>query len=165
MKQHRFRRFAALLCSLVLLLAALPALAKSRAIEVSAAEYPVEIDGWYSSMEEVAVYLTLYGELPENFLTKNEAESLGWNNRLGNLDEVAPGCSIGGNRYGNYEGHLPDAKGRRWTECDINYEGGYRNGERICFSSDGLIYYTNDHYATFTQVIVTLDELPDSPQA
>ncbi len=161
MKQHRFRWLTLLLCLLAALFLNASALAAKNAIEVSAAEYPVEADGWYSSMEEVAVYLASYGELPENFLKKNEAERLGWNNRLGNLDEVAPGCSIGGNRFGNYEGVLPDAKGRTWIECDINYEGGYRNGERICYSSDGLIYYSDDHYATFTRVIVDFDEDAD----
>ena len=71
---------------------------------------------------------------------------------------MAPGCSIGGNRFGNYEGLLPEAKGRKYTECDINYEGGYRNGERIVFSNDGLIFYTNDHYQTFTPVEVIVEE-------
>ena len=109
-------------------------------------------------MEEVAVYLTLYDKLPGNFLSKYDAEDLGWDNRKGNLDKVAPGCSIGGNRFGNYEGLLPEAKGRKYTECDINYEGGYRNGERIVFSNDGLIFYTNDHYQTFTPVEVIVEE-------
>ena len=120
--------------------------------------YPVEEDGWYSTMEEVAVYLTLYEKLPGNFISKYDAENLGWDNRKGNLDKVAPGCSIGGNRFGNYEGLLPEAKGRKYTECDINYDGGYRNGERIVFSNDGLIFYTSDHYQTFTPVKVIVEE-------
>ncbi|MGN1069057.1 MAG: ribonuclease domain-containing protein [Candidatus Fimadaptatus sp.] len=57
--------------------------------------------------------------------------------------------SIGGDRFGNREGLLPDARGRQYYECDVNYDGGYRGGERIVFSSDGLIYYTCDHYNTF----------------
>ena len=109
-------------------------------------------------MEEVAVYLATYDDLPHNFITKKEAGNKGWDNRKGNLDEVAPGCSIGGDRFGNYEGQLPDKKGRKWTECDINYLGGYRGGERIVFSNDGLIYYTDDHYATFTQIKVVFEE-------
>lgn len=58
--------------------------------------------------------------------------------------------SIGGDHFGNYEGQLPEAKGRSYKECDIDYEGGYRGGIRIIFSNDGLIYYTDDHYNTFT---------------
>ena len=132
--------------------------AKTETLVVCAADYPVEEDGWYSTMEEVAVYLTLYEKLPGNFISKYDAEELGWDNRKGNLDKVAPGCSIGGNRFGNYEGLLPEAKGRKYTECDINYDGGYRNGERIVFSNDGLIFYTSDHYQTFTPVKVIVEE-------
>ena len=132
--------------------------AKTETLVVYAADYPVEEDGWYSTMEEVAVYLTLYEKLPGNFISKYDAENLGWDNRKGNLDKVAPGCSIGGNRFGNYEGLLPEAKERKYTECDINYEGGYRNGERVVFSNDGLIFYTSDHYQTFTPVKVIVEE-------
>lgn len=162
MKHSFLRRLSALLLTLVLLVSAIPALA-AKVIEISAADYPVTEDGWYSTMEEVAVYLASFEELPDNFLTKNEAEDLGWDNRKGNLDKVAPGCSIGGNRFGNYEGILPDKKSRTWTECDINYEGGYRGGERICFSNDGLIYYTDDHYESFTQIEVSFEEAASAP--
>lgn len=146
---------------LVLLTAALalplPAMAKAKTIRVDAAQYAVEESGTYTSMEEVAVYLSVYGRLPDNYMTKREAQALGWDNRAGNLDEVAPGKSIGGDRFGNYEGTLPDAQGRTWKECDIDSDGGYRNGLRIVFSSDGLIYYSDDHYTTFTQVVVKGD--------
>ena len=157
MKRSLLARLSALLLALAMLFAAAPALAE-KVIEVMAAQYPVTENGWYSTMEEVAVYLASYEELPDNFLTKNEAEKLGWDNRKGNLHQVAPGCSIGGNRFGNYEGILPDAKNRKWTECDINYEGGYRGAERICFSNDGLIYFSDDHYETFTRVEVVFTD-------
>ncbi|MBQ9061414.1 MAG: ribonuclease [Eubacterium sp.] len=113
-----------------------------------------EIDehGSYTSKEEVALYLHTYGHLPENYITKKQAEKLGWDNRAGNLQDVAPGKSIGGSRFGNYEGLLPDAKGRNYYECDINYEGGYRGAERIIYSDDGLIFYTADHYKSFEQL-------------
>ena len=39
-----------------------------------------------------------------------------------------------------------------YTECDVNYEGGYRGAERIIFSDDGDIYYTGDHYESFEQL-------------
>lgn len=107
-------------------------------------------DGWYSSKSEVALYLYLYGHLPDNYLTKDEAYDLGWNSRKGNLWEVAPGMSIGGDRFGNYEGLLP--QGKQYRECDVDYEGGYRSGERIVYSDDGYIYYTEDHYESFEQL-------------
>lgn len=101
----------------------------------------------YTSKEEVALYLHLYEELPPNFITKNEAKKLGWVNNKGNLSEVAPGMSIGGDNFGNYEGILP--KGKKYHECDIDSDGGYRNSKRIVYSQDGCIYYTEDHYKTF----------------
>ena len=159
MKRRFFARLAAVVLALAAALAVLPAFATGKSVKVSVAEYPVERNGWYSTMEEVAVYLHTYGGLPGNFLTKSEAERLGWDNRKGNLDEVAPGRSIGGNRFGNYEKALPDAKNRKWTECDINYTGGYRGGERIVFSNDGLIYYSRDHYKNFVLVEV-VEEAP-----
>ena len=144
------RILAALLTLLVLLVPS--ALAKT--ITVDAADYDVEEGGRYDAMEEVAIYLTFFEELPENYLTKKEAQALGWESRKGNLWDVAYGCSIGGDRFGNYEGLLPDAKGRKWTECDIDFDGRYRNSKRIVFSNDGLIYYTGDHYETFDEIHV-----------
>lgn len=109
-------------------------------------------DGTYTSKEEVALYIHLYGHLPDNYITKREAEELGWVNREGNLWDVAPGKSIGGSRFGNYEGALPEKDGRTYRECDIDFDGGYRNEKRIVYSDDGLIYYTEDHYTTFERL-------------
>ena len=109
----------------------------------------IDADGEYSSKAEVAAYLNAYHHLPSNYLTKSEAEALGWVASKGNLWEVAPGKSIGGDRFGNREGNLPEKKGRQYYECDIDYDGGTRNAKRIVYSSDGLIYYTEDHYNTF----------------
>lgn len=110
--------------------------------------FPKE-DGTYSSKEEVATYIHEFGHLPSNFITKKEAQELGWDNKEGNLWEVAPGKSIGGDKFGNREGLLPEKTGRKYYECDIDFEGGFRNGKRIVFSDDGLIYYTEDHYESF----------------
>ena len=108
-----------------------------------------EETGIYTDKEQVAFYLHLYGRLPSNYISKKEAERLGWDSREGNLDEVAPGKSIGGGRFGNREGLLPEEKGGTYYECDIDYDGGYRGGKRIVYSNDGLIYYTEDHYNSF----------------
>ena len=109
-------------------------------------------DGEYSDKEHVAAYLREFGELPSNYITKKDAQALGWVSSLGNLWEVAPGMSIGGDRFGNYEGQLPTAKGRKYFECDIDFEGTFRNAKRIIFSNDGLIFYTEDHYKTFEEM-------------
>lgn len=107
-------------------------------------------NGSYSSKEEVALYIHTYGKLPSNYITKSEAYDLGWEPRLGNLREVAKGKSIGGDRFSNRERTLPYKQGRQYYECDIDYDGGHRGAKRIVYSSDGLVYYTEDHYATFT---------------
>lgn len=106
-------------------------------------------DGKYYSKEDVALYIYQYKELPCNYLTKKEAEKMGWVSSKGNLWKVTDKMVIGGDRFGNYEGLLPSKKGRTYTECDVNYNGGHRGSERIIFSNDGLIYYTGDHYNTF----------------
>jgi hypothetical protein len=108
----------------------------------------IDEDGSYTTKEDVALYIHIYGKLPSNFITKKEAEKLGWTG--GSLEPYAPGKSIGGSRFGNYEGILPEAKGRKYYECDIDTLGAKKRGaKRIIFSSDGLIYYTEDHYETF----------------
>ena len=108
----------------------------------------IDEDGSYTTKEDVALYIHTYGHLPGNFITKKEAQALGWSG--GSLEPYAPGKCIGGSRFGNYEGLLPEAEGRTYTECDINTLGADKRGaERIVFSNDGLIYYTGDHYESF----------------
>ena len=109
-------------------------------------------DAQVSDRDGVALYLHTYGHLPDNYITKKEAEEIGWRASEGNLWKVAPGYSIGGDRFGNREGLLPKKSGRTYYECDIDYSGGTRNAKRIVFSDDGLIFYTDDHYSSFTQL-------------
>ena len=119
-----------------------------RSVPEEAEEETLDEDGAYTTKEDVALYLHLYGHLPDNFITKKQAQKLGWSD--GSLEPYAPGCSIGGSRFGNYEGMLPDKEGRTWTECDIDTMGAKSRGpKRIVFSNDGLIYYTGDHYKSF----------------
>jgi guanyl-specific ribonuclease Sa len=106
----------------------------------------------YSTMAEVAAYIHEFRSLPPNFITKTEAQKLGWDNAKGNLWEVTDHKSIGGDRFGNREGLLPKAAGRQYYECDINYYGGYRGAQRIVYSNDGLVFYSADHYANFRQL-------------
>lgn len=109
----------------------------------------IDQDGSYTSKEDVALYIHTYGELPKNFITKSEAQDLGWSG--GSLEKYAPGMCIGGDKFGNYEGLLPKKSGRKYYECDIDTLGeSSRGAKRIVFSNDGLIYYTDDHYETFT---------------
>ncbi len=109
----------------------------------------IEEDGYYTSKEDVSLYIHTYGNLPGNYITKKEASELGWESSKGNLWDVTDKKSIGGDKFGNREGKLPIKEGRQYYECDINYEGGYRGAERLVYSNDRLIYYTKDNYDSF----------------
>ena len=129
-----------------------PAQTQTQGTEEAPEEAPEEFllpeDGSYTTAEDVALYLYTYGHLPDNFITKKEARKLGW--EKGSLEPYAPGMCIGGDYFGNYEGLLPEADGREYTECDIDTLGAKSRGaKRIVFSNDGLIYYTPDHYESF----------------
>lgn len=117
--------------------------------------------GPITDVQSIADYLFANGCLPENFMTKKQAQALGWPG--GDLSRYAPGMSIGGDHFGNYEGVLPkyDENGRKITyhECDVNYTRGSRGADRIVFSSNGHVYYTADHYNTFTEIFPSI---PDS---
>ncbi len=114
-------------------------------------ESPIDKDGYYYSCDEVSLYIRTYGELPQNFITKDEARDLGWEG--GSVERFLDGAAIGGDVFKNREGALPKADGRIYYECDIDTNGAdSRGAKRIVFSNDGLIYYTSDHYATFTLI-------------
>ena len=123
--------------------------------ESATVEPGVVLGETYDSKEEVALYIHLYGELPENYITKSEARKLGWEG--GSVEKFAPGKCIGGDRYGNYEGILPEDN--EYKECDIDTLGKKSRGaKRIVFSTDGDIYYTEDHYESFE--VLYGEELP-----
>ena len=109
---------------------------------------------YYYDLENVVLYIEYYGELPDNYITKNEARSLGWEG--GTPERYLEGSAIGGDSFGNREGLLPKGK---YTECDLNTLGkDSRGAERLVFS-DTEYYYTEDHYESFTQVWVENGEV------
>ncbi len=119
------------------------------------ADLPIEGE-YYYDVENVVLYLYLYDELPDNYMTKSEAEKLGWEG--GSVEKYKEGAAIGGDRFGNREGLLPKEDGRSYTECDIDTDGAKSRGaKRLVFSNDGLYYYTEDHYESFDEVTVTED--------
>ena len=121
---------------------------KATAKKESQASSGIREDGSYFSKNDVALYIHTYGKLPSNFITKKQAQALGWSG--GSVEDYAPGKAIGGDYYSNYEGTLPSGS---YHECDINTNGRRSRGaERIVYSSDGRVYYTSDHYESFTQL-------------
>ncbi len=125
-----------------------PALKQQAAVTTT---IQVQESGTYTDKDHVAAYVHQFKKLPSNYITKKDAEKLGWKDQ-GTLDKVAPGKSIGGDRFGNFEKLVPDKEGRSWKEADIDYVKGNRNGKRIIYSNDGLIFYTEDHYKSFKQL-------------
>lgn len=112
-------------------------------------------DGVFDDQYEVAEYIYYYNTLPKNYITKKEAKALGWEG--GGLEAYAPGKCIGGDYFGNYEGLLPEED--EYRECDIDTLGkDSRGAKRIIYSEDGDVYYTSDHYESFTEAYFEEDE-------
>jgi len=88
------------------------------------------------------------GQLPENYLTKQQAIQAGW--RPGKaLENSVPGGQIGGDIFENSTSILPSIPGRVWYEADIGQYGVVRRANRrLLYSNDGLLYVTSDHYKT-----------------
>ena len=115
----------------------------------SSDDISVEESGKYYDKDHVALYIHTYGHLPDNYVTKKEAEKTGWSG--GSVQKYIKGAAIGGDRFGNNEGLLPKKSGRQYYECDIDTNGkSSRGAKRIIYSNDGLVYYTGDHYESFT---------------
>ena len=116
---------------------------------VAVAPKPASVvrEGEYTDKEHLRDYIAAFGTLPKNFITKREAQRLGWTG--GPLEPYAPGKSIGGDFYGNYERTLPQG---RYRECDVDTRGRPRGAKRIIYSDDRRIYYTDDHYGTFKRL-------------
>ena len=100
----------------------------------------------------VTGYLQQHQRLPDYYIRKSAARKQGWDPAKGNLCQVLPGRAIGGDRFSNREGGLPEKNGRSWYEADVNYQCGRRGADRLLYSSDGLIFVTRDHYRHFEQV-------------
>ena len=110
-----------------------------------------------NAAQELADYIDEHGELPENFIRKKEAEARGWKTTYRYVGDLGDGITIGGDYFGNYEQKLPVVKGRKYYEADCFYKGGKRNAYRIIYSTDGHVWYTEDHYNTFIELFPTKD--------
>ncbi|MEY8759670.1 ribonuclease domain-containing protein [Chryseobacterium tongliaoense] len=108
---------------------------------------------YQQSIDQLTAEKTVIGyvkknhQLPDYYITKNEARKQGWNPSKGNLCEVLPGKAIGGDHFSNREGKLP--KDDHYFEADVNYNCGNRNADRIIFTKNGDVYLTKNHYKSF----------------
>ena len=169
-KLIRFSKLFAVLLAAVLILCACSANAVETAkrkkntaapavTETPAAAEPTTEPGPLEEAQRIADYIFEHGELPDSFITKKQAQALGWDTeyKRNYVSDVAPGKSIGGDYFSNYEKLLPVVHGRKYYEADCFYRGGKRNEYRIIYSNDGHVWYTEDHYQTFTELFPTKD--------
>lgn len=97
-------------------------------------------------------WLKYFGKLPNYYVTEEEAYNNGWK-RGKSPAKFIPGKMLTMGIQNNSNGHLSQADGRIWYEADINDYEGKRNGHRVLWSNDGLIFVTYDHYETFYEII------------
>ena len=115
----------------------------------------VNESGKYTSRDSVAAYLCKFDKLPTNYVTQNEGKSL-YESKTGNAFNkwnfnpwTTIGVMIGGDKFGNNEGLLP--KGT-YHEADVDYTAKNRGTKRLVYQSDCIIYYTADHYESFSKL-------------
>ena len=159
MRRNRLAAVFVILLTAIMLLTGCAASASGKKGQETAKPEVTAAPGPMDEAQRIADYIFEYGKLPDNFIRKQEAEWLGWDPRRGiNVSDVAPGMSIGGDRFRNYEELLPVVPGRKYYEADCYYLGGERNAYRIIYSNDGHVWYTGDHYKTFVELFPTKQE-------
>lgn len=110
--------------------------------------------GTYTTRDSVAAYLCKFEKLPSNYRTKAEAKELyaasgktfsKWNfNPWETL-----GVMVGGDAFQNREGLLPQ---NAYRECDVDYSAANRGTKRLVYAESCQIFYTANHYRSFTKI-------------
>ena len=112
----------------------------------------------------MAAYLCKFDKLPANYVGKNEGKTL-YESKTGKAFEkwnfnpwTTIGVMIGGDNFDNFSSNpenfhetLPEGS---YHEADVEYSAKNRGTKRLVYQSDCVIYYTSDHYETFTQLEV-----------
>lgn len=93
-------------------------------------------------------YLIEYGQLPNNFITKGSQET--WMVRR-QFRTLRPRQMYWRRLFWQLRKSSPVVSGRTYHECDIDtLNAKSRGAKRIIYSDDGQIYYTDNHYKSFT---------------
>ena len=106
----------------------------------------IDENGEYTTSEDVAEYIHTYHKLPSNYVLEKDAGQYGWRSGECPADY---GIMIGGMKFHNREKLLPKAS---YCECDVDYDGDGRGPRRLVYTKEGTVYYTEDHYESFTQL-------------
>ena len=122
----------------------------------------VQESGKYTSKDSVAAYLCKFDKLPSNYVGKDEGQNL-YESKTGKTFEkwnfnpwTTIGVMIGGDKFNNYASNasnyhesLPEGS---YREADVEYSTKNRGTKRLVYQSDCIIYYTSDHYETFSKL-------------
>ena len=117
----------------------------------------VEESGLYTTKDSVAAYLCKFDKLPANYVGKDKGIAL-YESKTGNAFSkwnfnpwTTINVMIGGDKFSNNEGLLPEGS---YHEADVDYSAKNRGTKRLVYQPDCVIYYTADHYETFTRMEV-----------
>jgi len=117
----------------------------------------VEESGLYTTKDSVAAYLCKFDKLPANYVGKDEGIAL-YESKTGKTFSkwnfnpwTTINVMIGGDKFSNNEGLLPEGS---YHEADVEYSAKNRGTKRLVYQPDCVIYYTADHYETFTRMEV-----------
>ena len=122
----------------------------------------IQESGKYTTRDSVAAYLCKFDKLPGNYVSKNEGQKL-YESKTGETFEkwnfnpwTTIGVMIGGDKFSNYASNasnyhatLPEGS---YHEADVDYSAKNRGTKRLVYQSDCVIYYTADHYETFSKL-------------
>lgn len=129
---------------------------KSSSSETKQSVYDAVVkSGVYTTKDSVAAYLCKFDKLPSNYITKDEAialveEKTGRDFSKWNFNPwTAFDFMVGGDVYSDSEGLLPKGS---YHEADVDYHDDSRGTKRLVYASDCVIYYTADHYKTFSKL-------------
>ena len=138
----------------------------SSSVAIKSIYEAVEEFGLYTTKDSVAAYLCKFDKLPSNYVGKNEGKSL-YESKTGKTFEkwnfnpwTTIGVMIGGDECNNhaddpnpdrYHPSLPEGD---YLEADVEYSAKNRGTKRLIYQSDCVIYYTADHYETFSKLDV-----------
>lgn len=112
--------------------------------------------------DSVAAYLCKFDHLPSNYVTKDKGKAL--YEEQGNTFSkwnfnpwTTIGVMIGGDSFDNYstgkpEYYHPSIPEGAYHEADLQYNASNRGTKRLVYQGNCVIYYTADHYETFTQL-------------
>lgn len=119
-------------------------------------------NGIYTTRDSVAAYLCKFGVLPKNYVNKATGKIL-YEEETGNAFSkwnfnpwTTIGVMIGGDTFNNYaddpnpDYYHPSLPEGSYREADVDYYAENRGFKRLVYADECVIYWTADHYETFT---------------